>query len=134
MPVCASSLLRRRADRRRVDVDDNADHRAVAIRGPARGGRPLVSHTLIRRYYDAFNARRFTESAALFADDATFESPFTPPAPARQAYLLFASAWVAAFPDGQFVIDNVAQRNETHVRFESRAKASSRPKALITNV
>lgn len=73
-----------------------------------------VTHTsIIDRYYECFNARRFQDAAALFTDDAQIEfSPGTPwcgPA----GYVQFAETWTTAFPDATFAIESVSWRSET---------------------
>lgn len=73
-----------------------------------------VSRTsLVKRYYEYFNARRFSDAAALFADDARVE--FSPGAPwiGPAGYLRFAETWTAAFPDATLAIESVNWGSET---------------------
>lgn len=71
---------------------------------------------LIRGYYAAFNERRLSEAAGLFADDAVLEQlPRQHQLRGGPGYLQFANAWLAAFPDGTFTAQRVAPRsNRTH--------------------
>ena len=73
-----------------------------------------IPHTsLVDRYYECFNARRFSDAAALFADDAQLEfSPGTTWV-GPWAYLKFAETWTAAFPDATFAIESVNWRSDT---------------------
>jgi hypothetical protein len=61
--------------------------------------------------YAHFNARRFDEAAALFADDAILEQV---PAPRREigpaGYRVFVASWVTAFPDAVMTVDSVEPR------------------------
>lgn len=73
-----------------------------------------MGEELIRAYYSGFNERRFAESGALFASDATVEyPPFTGTRRGAEAYIEFAQMWVRAFPDGHFLIEQVAKRGDT---------------------
>lgn len=69
--------------------------------------------SLVERYYEYFNARRFADAAALFADDAPLE--FSPGSPGigPAGYMRFAETWTTAFPDATFAIESVNWRNET---------------------
>ena len=68
--------------------------------------------SLIERYYECFNTRRFSDAAALFADDAQVE--FSPGAPwvGPAGYSRFADTWIAAFPDATLAIESVNWRSE----------------------
>ena len=69
---------------------------------------------VIRDYYACFNERRIVDARALFAADAVVEMPpFVLNAIGADAYARFADAWLQAFPDAQFTIKHVEQRNET---------------------
>jgi predicted ester cyclase len=68
---------------------------------------------LIRRYYACFNERRFRDAASLFANDALLEHiPFGQQSRGIDGYVRFATAWLAAFPDGTFALDRVERRTE----------------------
>lgn len=72
-----------------------------------------MSESLIRRYYDCFNARRFAEAAALFAEDADIEVLPSLRGHGGAGYLRVAEAWVTAFPNATFVVERVEQQSET---------------------
>jgi predicted ester cyclase len=73
-----------------------------------------MTDALIRRYYACFNERRFTDAAALFANDALLEHiPFGQQDYGVDGYVRFANAWIAAFPDGTFAVERVERRDET---------------------
>jgi predicted ester cyclase len=73
-----------------------------------------MSHRLIRDYYRCFNERRIADAGTLFAPHAIVEMPpFVGPARGADAYTRFAETWLCAFPDAQFRIEQVQQRNET---------------------
>lgn len=72
------------------------------------------AHLLIRKYYDAFNERRFDDAAELFADDAVLEHvPADVPLKGPAAYLASARVALAAFPDLSLRIIHVEQRGDT---------------------
>jgi len=73
-----------------------------------------MSDQLIRDYYAGFNERRLGDAGLLFAPDAVLEmQPFVQSAHGYAAYAQFADAWLRAFPDAQFGVEHVEQRNET---------------------
>ena len=73
-----------------------------------------MTDQLIRDYYGCFNERRIADAGALFAAGAVLEMPpFVQKADGRNGYAQFAEAWLRAFPDAQFTIKHVEQRNET---------------------
>ncbi len=73
-----------------------------------------MSDQLIRDYYRCFNERRLADAGALFSADAVLQMPpFVQKAAARDGYAQFADAWLRAFPDAQFMMEHVEQRNET---------------------
>lgn len=68
--------------------------------------------TLIREYYNCFNARRFEDAAALFSGDAVLEQmPFTCRERGGAAYLLFAGTWTRAFPDAVVSVERIIARS-----------------------
>jgi predicted ester cyclase len=72
-----------------------------------------MTETLICRYYQCFNERRFAEAAALFAEDAVLERIPARPERGGTGYVRFATAWIAAFPNAKFSVQRVEQRGET---------------------
>jgi SnoaL-like domain len=72
-----------------------------------------MSEALIRRYYDWFNDRKFSDAAGLFSDEAKFEPPFGQPEPGRAGYLQFTAVWTQAFPNAKLTIDRVDERRDT---------------------
>jgi predicted ester cyclase len=73
-----------------------------------------MSDQPIRDYYRCFNKRCITTAGSLFAPDAVVEMPpFVQRAHGADAYTRFADTWLCAFPDAQFRIEEVWQRNET---------------------
>src|SRR4051812_11804523 len=74
----------------------------------------MAAYTLIRAYYDAFNTRRFADAEALFAEEAVLDMPpFTQHETGVAGYRQFIQTWLRAFPDAQFQLVTVEQRNET---------------------
>jgi predicted ester cyclase len=72
-----------------------------------------MSDQLIRDYYSGFNARRIADARLLFAPDAVLEMPpFIQRAHGYAAYAQFTDTWLRAFPDAQFTLKHVEQRNE----------------------
>ena len=69
--------------------------------------------SLIQRYYDAFNQRRFDEAARLFADDADLQLMTGERARGGAGYVRFAESWVSAFPDASLAVQHIQARNET---------------------
>jgi len=66
----------------------------------------------IRQYYACYNERRFTDAAALFADDAVLEQvPFHCRERGGAAYMLFVETWTRAFPDARVTIEDVVERS-----------------------
>jgi len=61
--------------------------------------------TLIRQFYQRYNARQIREAAELFAPDAVVEhAPFGRPSFGREAYIASAERSFLAFPDAQVEI------------------------------
>jgi DNA-binding response OmpR family regulator len=79
---------------------------------PAAPPRESPHDDLVHRYYDWFNARRFSEAAALFSDDAVFESGRSANARGTAGYMEFALAWIGAFPDGRLLVDRIDHRSD----------------------
>jgi len=80
------------------------------------------AHLLIRKYYTAFNERRFEDAAELFTQDAVIQhrpdgSLLTGPA----GYLESTRATIAIFPDIQIQILHVEQRGDTIVEIDLSA-------------
>ena len=72
------------------------------------------AESLIRQYYACFNARRLSELAAWFDDDAVVEHmPRRPPQRGGEGYLQFVHAWIEAFPDAVLAIEHIVPRG-TH--------------------
>lgn len=69
-----------------------------------RVARIVDAESLIRRYYDAFNSRRFGEAQGLLASDASIEHLAIDRRSGSDAYLSFAHRWLDAFPDGRIEI------------------------------
>jgi len=69
--------------------------------------------SMIQRYYDAFNGRRFADAAALFADDADVQLMPGEPAVGGAGYMKFAEAWIRAFPNATFAVQRIQPRSET---------------------
>ena len=66
---------------------------------------------VIRRLYDAFNARALDEAAALFTEDALLEHAAT----GRQqrggaGSVDFARMWIGAFPDARLTVEAITPR------------------------
>ena len=75
--------------------------------------RTVVGDQLIRDYYAGFNSRRIADARLLFASDAVLEMPpFVQRAQGYAAYAQFTDRWLEAFPDAQFTMKRVEQRNE----------------------
>jgi len=72
-----------------------------------------MTTSLIRQYYGYFNERRFLDAAGLFADDADVELIPGERAQGGSGYLRFAHAWISAFPDATFAIQQIEHRTET---------------------
>jgi predicted ester cyclase len=73
-----------------------------------------MSDQLIREYYRCFNERRIVTASTLFAPNAVVEMPpFVQRAHGADAYKEFTDTWLRAFPDAQFTMEHVEQRNET---------------------
>jgi steroid delta-isomerase-like uncharacterized protein len=68
---------------------------------------------LVRRFWDAFNARDLTGLEDLFAEDYVNHAalPGTPPGPEGQAQLM-ERLW-RAFPDGRFSVEHLARDGDT---------------------
>lgn len=64
----------------------------------------------IRDYYACFNERRFTDAAAMFAEDAVLEQmPFQRRERGGAAYHFFADTWTRAFPDAAVTIERLVE-------------------------
>ena len=77
------------------------------------------THLMIRKYYEAFNERRFTDNAELFTADAVIQhrpnhGPFQGPG----GYLESARMAIASFPDLRLQILRVEQRGDTIVEVD----------------
>jgi SnoaL-like polyketide cyclase len=70
-----------------------------------------MSRSLINQYYRCFNERRFTDAAAMFADDAEVELVPGKPERGGVGYLHFAETWTAAFPHGALTVERIDQRS-----------------------
>lgn len=72
----------------------------------------MAAHeAVIRRLYDAFNARALDEAATLFTEDALIEHAAT----GRQqrggaGYADFARMWIGAFPDARLNVEAITPR------------------------
>ena len=84
-----------------------------------------MTTSLIRQYYGWFNERRLSDAAGLFADDADVELIPGERAQGGSGYLRFAHAWVSAFPDGTFAIQQIEHRTETRIARATPRSASS---------
>jgi len=75
----------------------------------------LVPHPVIRQYYESYNARRFADGAALFAEDAVLDhAPYGRLGTRGPAgYLESAERSVVAFPDAQIEVLAVDAHGET---------------------
>jgi predicted ester cyclase len=79
-------------------------------------------HVLIRKYYEAFNERRFAENAELFTADAAIQHrPNSGPRQGPEGYLESARQATASFPDLRFQILHVEQRGDTIVEIDVSA-------------
>ena len=77
------------------------------------------THLLIRRYYEAFNERRFEENAELYAVDAVLQHrPNSGPYQGPEGYLASARQAIASFPDLRLQIIRVEQRGDTIVEVD----------------
>ena len=66
-------------------------------------------HAIIDAYYAAFNQRRFVDAGTLFAPDAVLDQlPLLRQEAGAIGYLQFVSAWLRAFPDAHFAIEDVS--------------------------
>jgi len=74
----------------------------------------MTPDALLRLFYDSFNQRRFSETAALFTDDVVFELlPSEGPLRVREAFVEFVARWSTAFPDAHMMPLHVEQRGES---------------------
>ena len=74
----------------------------------------MTPDALLRLFYDSFNQRRFSETAALFTDDVVFELlPAETPLRGRDGFAAFVARWSTAFPDAHMMPQHVEQRGET---------------------
>jgi predicted ester cyclase len=80
------------------------------------------THLLIRRYYEAFNERRFDENAELFTADAVLQHrPNSGPYRGPEGYVASARQATASFPDLRLQIIRVEQRGDTIVEIDVNA-------------
>lgn len=80
------------------------------------------AHLLIRKYYKAFNERRFADAAELFTDDAVIQHrPDGVQLKGPEGYLESSQATIAVFPDIQIQILHVEQRGDTIVEVDLSA-------------
>jgi predicted ester cyclase len=80
------------------------------------------THLLIRKYYEAFNQRRFDENAELFTADAVIQHrPNHGPFQGPEGYLESARMAMASFPDLRLQILRVEQRGDTIVEVDVTA-------------
>jgi predicted ester cyclase len=72
-------------------------------------------HSLIRQYYEFYNARRFHDAAGLFASDAVIEhAPYgSPPRHGGDGYVESAELSVSAFPDARVEVLRIEQHGQT---------------------
>jgi predicted ester cyclase len=76
--------------------------------------RPELVAALVRDYYACFNERRFRDAQTVLATDALLEHiPIGRQDYGVDGYVRFADAWVAAFPDAQFAVEQIEPRSET---------------------
>ena len=79
-------------------------------------------HLMIRKYYEAFNERRFAENAELFTVDAVIQHrPNSGPRKGPEGYLESARQATTSFPDLRFQILHVEQRGDTIVEIDVSA-------------
>jgi predicted ester cyclase len=79
-------------------------------------------HLMIRKYYEAFNERRFAENAELFTADAVIQHrPNSGPRKGPEGYLESARQATTSFPDLRFQILHVEQRGDTIVEIDVSA-------------
>jgi predicted ester cyclase len=77
---------------------------------------------LLRRYYEAFNERRFIDAARLFTDDAEVQHrPTDQPLRGPEGYLESARMATTSFPDCQLTVLGVVRRSETIVEVDLTA-------------
>lgn len=67
----------------------------------------MTPDEIVRRYYDAFNARRFDQAQALLADDVQIEHHPIGSGGGTDSYTAFARRWLTAFPDGYVTIVSI---------------------------
>ena len=71
--------------------------------------RAASPRTIIDLYYTAFNQRRFVDAGTLFAPDAVLDQlPLLRQEAGAIGYLQFVSAWLRAFPDAMFAVEDVS--------------------------
>jgi SnoaL-like domain len=66
--------------------------------------------SVIRRFFDGFNERRFADVAALFSDDAVLEHTLRRQERGGAGYLAFVRMWITAFPDAALTVVHIAAR------------------------
>ena len=81
--------------------------------------------SVIRRFYEYFNQRRFAEAAALFRDDALLEHvPLRRQERGGAGYLAFVHMWINAFPDAVLTVVEVAGRGVNTYEVELSAEGT----------
>jgi predicted ester cyclase len=76
-------------------------------------------HVFIRKYYEAFNERRFADNAELFTADAVIQHrPNHGPFHGPEGYLESARMATTSFPDLRLQILRVEQRGDTIVEID----------------
>jgi predicted ester cyclase len=79
-------------------------------------------HLMIRKYYEAFNERRFVENGELFTADAVIQHrPNSGPRKGPEGYLESARQATTSFPDLRLQILHVEQRGDTIVEIDVSA-------------
>ncbi len=76
---------------------------------------PDPAHSLIHRYYDFYNNRRFQDAANLFSSNAVIEhAPYgSPPRHGGSGYVESAELSMSAFPDARVEVLRIEQHGET---------------------
>lgn len=70
----------------------------------------------VRRYYELFNERRFSDAAALIAPDAQLHHvPLRQRLTGPAGYHAFATTWTQAFPDGRLTIEGITIKGDVAV-------------------
>jgi predicted ester cyclase len=97
--------------------------RTAALDGVSVDANVGSARSLIDQYYSAFNQRRFVDAGSLFAHDAVLDQlPLLRQEPGAIGYLQFVSAWLRAFPDATFIVQQVT--TEDRRIFDVKLEAS----------